>query len=118
MNVFGQILPSEFIPQLRENVPVIRIEGGEKDYDLPEIEDGGVDFYEDIYPPSNQSNPSRPVTSGDVSEWQKKYQEIQRELNLIKDEHKSNLKDLKLKIDEYETQVQFKGQQFKDLQAK
>ena len=52
MNEFGKVLPSEFIPQLREQVPNIRIEGGEKDFDLPVIEDGGVDFYEDIYPPN------------------------------------------------------------------
>jgi hypothetical protein len=50
-------------------VPVFRVEGGDKDYDLPDIEDGGVDFYEDIYPPASQNGIARPMTGGDVSEW-------------------------------------------------
>jgi hypothetical protein len=37
MNDYGRLLPAEFIPQLREVTPTIRIEGGMKDYELPEI---------------------------------------------------------------------------------
>lgn len=48
MNEFGKLLPSEFIPQLRETTPIIKLEGGGlKDYELPEIneiEDGGDDM--------------------------------------------------------------------------
>jgi hypothetical protein len=37
MSEYGRLLPSEFIPQLRETAASIRIEGGMKDYELPEI---------------------------------------------------------------------------------
>ena len=37
MSEYGRLLPSEFIPQLREQAASIRIEGGMKDYELPEI---------------------------------------------------------------------------------
>lgn len=37
MNEFGKLLPSEFIPQLRELAPSMKIEGGMKDYELPDI---------------------------------------------------------------------------------
>ena len=32
MNEYGRLLPSEFIPQLREGTPTIKLEGGIKDY--------------------------------------------------------------------------------------
>ncbi len=37
-------------------------------------------------------------------------------MNLLKEEHKSNVKDMKAKLDEYETNIQFKTQQLKDAQ--
>ena len=37
MNEYGRLLPSEFFPNLREQTASIKIEGGMKDYDLPEI---------------------------------------------------------------------------------
>jgi hypothetical protein len=37
MNEYGRLLPADFIPQLRENTPTLRLEGGMKDYELPEI---------------------------------------------------------------------------------
>ena len=57
MNEYGRLLPSEFIPQLREQAATMRIEGGIKDYELPEINEdlagsvfdtllGGVDINE------------------------------------------------------------------------
>ena len=47
MSEYGRLLPSEFIPQLREVVASIKIEGGAKDYELPEInEDVSIaDFF-------------------------------------------------------------------------
>ena len=39
MNEFGRILPSDFIPQLRDPTPTLSLEGANKDYELPEIED-------------------------------------------------------------------------------
>lgn len=48
MNDYGRLLPAEFIPQLREVTPTIRIEGGMKDYELPEITEDVVtiDYYD------------------------------------------------------------------------
>ena len=43
MSEFGKLLPSEFIPQLRESVPTLKVEGGVKDYELPEINDITLD---------------------------------------------------------------------------
>jgi hypothetical protein len=47
MNDFGKVLPSEFIPQLRETPPTLKLEGGVKDYELPEIEEGDIEDFED-----------------------------------------------------------------------
>ena len=38
MNDFGKILPSEFVPQLRDTPPSLKFEGCAKDYELPEID--------------------------------------------------------------------------------
>jgi len=48
INDIGKILPQDFIPQLREIPPSIRLDGGNKDYDLPEIEDDEIeiDYFE------------------------------------------------------------------------
>ena len=40
MSEYGRLLPSEFIPQLRESTPSLKLEGGIKDYELPDISDG------------------------------------------------------------------------------
>lgn len=39
MNEFGKILPSDYIPQLRDPTPILNLEGPNKDYELPDIED-------------------------------------------------------------------------------
>lgn len=46
MGEYGRLLPSEFIPQLREQVVSLKIEGGLKDYELPEINEdiSGIDL--------------------------------------------------------------------------
>jgi hypothetical protein len=37
MSEYGRLLPSEFFPNLREQAAVIKLEGGLKDYELPDI---------------------------------------------------------------------------------
>jgi dGTP triphosphohydrolase len=39
MQDYGRILPSEFIPQLRDPTPVLKLEGTNKDYELPDIDE-------------------------------------------------------------------------------
>ena len=39
MNEFGKVLPSEFIPQFRDTLMTVKLEGNSKEYELPEIED-------------------------------------------------------------------------------
>ena len=39
MNEFGKILPSEFIPQFRDTMMNVKLEGSGKEFELPEIED-------------------------------------------------------------------------------
>ena len=39
MSEYGRILPSDFLPQLRELTPQVKLEGSCKDYELPELED-------------------------------------------------------------------------------
>lgn len=47
MSEYGRLLPSEFIPQLREQVCLLRLEGGMKDYELPDISEdiGNYDLF-------------------------------------------------------------------------
>lgn len=100
LNELGKILPSEFIPQLREQAPSIKLEGGNKDYDLPDIEDTEVDFFED-YKGFAIGQGNFDGNDG----FQKKYQELLKEVTLLKDEHKSNVKDLDMKIDQQDIQI-------------
>ena len=96
----GKILPSDFIPQLREQTPALRLEGGVKDYELPEIDEGGdYDFGE--------------LRAGTDSE---KVRGLEREIALLKEEHEQNLRDLGARADAHETQLLFKGAQVKELQ--
>jgi hypothetical protein len=47
MGEYGRLLPSEFIPQLREQTVTLKLEGGNKDYELPEINEdvpGGLEL--------------------------------------------------------------------------
>ena len=39
MNEYGKVLPSEFIPQFRDKIMSLKLEGASKEYELPEIED-------------------------------------------------------------------------------
>lgn len=39
MTEYGKILPSEFIPQFRDTMMSIKLEGSGREYELPEIED-------------------------------------------------------------------------------
>ena len=56
------------------------------------------------------------VFNENSGEWHKKYQDLQKEMNLLKEEHRSNVKDMRLKIEELETKLQFKTQQAIDYQ--
>lgn len=85
MNEFGKVLPSDFIPQFRDTIPTIRLEGSSKEYELPEIEDQDDDVMT-----------SRMVANN--SEHIKKIQDLQKEINMQKEEHKDNIKDLNSKI--------------------
>lgn len=79
----------------------MKIEGGLKDYELPEIN-------EDV--PCDLGTPS---SSG---EELKKYNEMVKECTLLKEEHKANVKDLNVKIEELELQVRLKSDKAGELQ--
>ena len=98
MSEFGRLLPSEFFPNLREQAAVIRIEGGLKDYELPDInEDLAGSVFDSLLggTSSNDTGHSDP-------QLLKKYNDLIQEQNLLKEEHKSNIKDLTTKIDDLE----------------
>lgn len=84
MNEYGRLLPAEFIPQLREVSPSIRLEGGMKDYELPEINEDLVSADVEIL---FNSNPGSKVDPEIVQ----KYQELMKEQIMLKEEHKSNI---------------------------
>lgn len=42
MNEYGRLLPTEFLPQLKEQAPTLKLEGNLKDYELPEVNDDHV----------------------------------------------------------------------------
>lgn len=46
----------------------------------------------------------------------KKYNDLIKEQNLLKEEHKCNVKDLNTKIDELEIQIKFKNDKIADLE--
>ncbi|CDW86141.1 UNKNOWN [Stylonychia lemnae] len=112
LNETGRQLPSDFLPQLKEPAPSLRLEGGTKDYDLPEIEDGEVDGFDDN--PLIQDSPAIRNDKQSDPEIQKKYISLLQEMNLLKEEHKSNIKDLHVKIEQYESSIQMKAQITKD----
>jgi hypothetical protein len=94
---------------------VLKLEGGVRDYDLPDIEDAsGIDFFED-YRTGGGPSALQPRPASTDENLQKKYQEIQKEMNLLKEEHKSNIRDLDSKIEEQDVQIQLKAQAIKDL---
>lgn len=96
----GKVLPSDFIPQLREQTPALRLEGGVKDYDLPEIDEGGdYEFDADA-----RTEASAVKVGG-----------LEKELVLLREEHAQNVKDLNAKIEAQETQLMFKTAQAKEL---
>jgi hypothetical protein len=39
LNEYGKVLPSNFIPQLREPTPTLTMEGQSKDFDIPDLDD-------------------------------------------------------------------------------
>jgi uncharacterized coiled-coil protein SlyX len=93
MSEFGRLLPTDFLPQIKESAAIMRIEGGLKDYELPEINEdlagsvfdtllGGLDINEGSQDP----------------QVVKKYNDLIKEQALLKEEHKSNIKDLNTKI--------------------
>ena len=63
MNEYGKILPSEFIPQFRDTIMNIKLEGSSKEYELPELEEEPGDVMGSINLENN-------------SEYQKKVFEI------------------------------------------
>ena len=77
-----------------------------KDYELPEINEdiSGVDLL--IGGPS----------SNDDQQQNKKYQELINEQSLLREEHKSNIKELNTKIGDMEIQLRFKNEKQSELQ--
>jgi len=101
MSEYGRLLPSEFIPQLRELVSTIRIEGGTKDYELPEVN-------EELAGNTGFDHLTGGSSEGADPHLQKKYSDLIKESTLLKEEHKSNMKDLNTKIEDLELQVRLK----------
>lgn len=48
LNETGRLLPSEFLPQLKEVSPILKLDGGQMDYELPEIDDAETDIIDDF----------------------------------------------------------------------
>ena len=111
MNDYGRLLPAEFIPQLREVTPTIRLEGGMKDYELPEIADDAVSADYDCFQDDKQPNGGKADP-----EVVQKYNELINEQQLLKEEHKSNVAQLKNKLEEFELQIKLKNDKIVDLQ--
>ena len=80
----------------------LKLEGGIKDYELPEINE---DVPGDLL--------GAPATS--TVEDQKKYNDLIKEQELIKEEHKSNIKELNTKIEELELQLKLKSDKALEL---
>jgi len=107
MSEFGRLLPSEFIPQLREQTPTIKIDGGFKDYELPDISDLSDD--------TSSSSWSGSLDSPADPELRARMAELQKEQSLLKEEHKGNLRDLNSKLEAFELQVKFKNDKISEL---
>lgn len=82
-----------------------------KDYELPEINEdvlgSDLDYFQDENQASNgKSDP----------EIVQKYNEMIKEQNLLKEEHKSNVAQLNTKLEEFELQIKLKNDKIVDLQ--
>lgn len=85
---------------MKDPGPSLRLEGGNKDYELPQIEDNQIDDYDEY---QFNSGGSSKVDKTVDPELQKKYQDLLKESSLIKEEHKSNVKELNNKIQELDS---------------
>ena len=112
MNEYGKVLPSEFIPQLRDPTPTLSLEGPNKDYELPDIEDLDADSaLETPYLARAKTVEEKPD-----QEKLKQLQEMQKELNLQKEEHKSNVRELNQKKEELEIKLKLKEERLSSYQ--
>ncbi len=93
MNEYGRLLPSEFMPQLRDQTPQLKLEGGFKDYELPEINEG-PDFFGSEFSSSSGASEDPGLRA--------KYNELLSEQSLLKEEHKSNIRELTLNVEALE----------------
>lgn len=96
-NEFSKKKPSDFLPQLEETVPSLKLEGGNNDLNLPEIEDLSLSEFDDFFNILGDGSGTKNQRSND--ELQGKYNTLVKEISLLKEEHKSNIKDLNTKID-------------------
>ncbi len=85
------------------------MEGGIKDYELPEINEEIAGSVFDCHFGGRNS-------SGEADqELLRKYTDLLKEQNLLKEEHKSNIGQLNTKIDDLELQVRFKTEKITEL---
>ena len=103
MTEYGRLLPSEFVPQLREQVATIKVEGGIKDYELPDINEELVGF--DYFTGGASEDP----------QLLKKFNDLTKEQALLKEEHKSNIKELSTKVEEMELSLKLKADKIAEL---
>lgn len=111
MSEYGRLLPSEFIPQLREQAAIVKIDGGMKDYELPEINEdlAGSVFDTLLGGGATDEGSQDPLLL-------KKYNDLIKEQTLLKEEHKSNIKDLNTKIEDLDIQVKCRSEKIAELQ--
>ena len=89
-------------------VSTIRVEGGTKDYELPEVN-------EELSGNTGFDHLTGGSSEGADPHLQKKYSDLIKESTLLKEEHKSNMKDLSTKIEDLELQVRLKVDKNADL---
>lgn len=51
--------PTDFLPQLDEQIPILRLEGGNYDYNLPEIEDLSLSEFDDFFNLLGEANSNK-----------------------------------------------------------
>lgn len=82
-----------------------------KDYELPEINEdvlcSDIDCFQNEYPASNDKSDPEII---------QKYNEMIKEQQLLKEEHKSNVAQLNNKLEEFELQIKLKNDKIVDLQ--
>ena len=111
MSEYGRLLPSEFIPQLREQAASIRIEGGMKDYELPEInEDLAGSVFDTLLGGASGEEATQDP------QLLRKYNDLIKEQSLLKEEHKSNIRDLNTKVEYLDIQVKYRTEKIAELQ--